>query len=415
MDGNKITVSLEETNSAQVDAELHRQDIASRMAEHQEKIRISFGGSGEMLGAKGGFFHKAIVYMTVFGLVFSILGWGIGEIPIRKTKRATQAYVATLYVLAYNPGISREGLKRILGRLKSEKDIFRNNEYLPDEAVDSCRELTLDGLKEALKNKGRILQMIWFITLGMCVSIGLAIAEGVVSRNMTSVALNGLLGALLGGAGGYIVSLFINQLYNALQGKDPTFGAQQIFARAVGWSILGAFLAIAPGILMRSWKKFLLGLAGGALGGLLGGVLFDPICHVFDGKEWAVSLARFVNIVGLGVGAAAATVFLENIAKQGWLRVAAGIIAGKQFILYRNPTVIGSSPKCEIYLFKDPSVAPKHAAVNNRNGAFFITAIEGATVLVNNIPIRQQKLKTGDYIRVGSTVFAFEAKALKRM
>ena len=106
--------------------------------------------------------------------------------------------------------------------------------------------------------------------------------------------------------------------------------------------------------------------------------------------------------------------FLENIAKQGWLKVAAGVIAGKQFILYRNPTVIGSSPKCEIYLFKDPSIAPKHAAINNRNGDFLITAIEGATVLVNNSPVRQQKLKSGDQIKIGYTTFIFEDKALKK-
>ena len=32
---DKITVSLDEVNSTRVDAELHRQDVANRMAEHQ--------------------------------------------------------------------------------------------------------------------------------------------------------------------------------------------------------------------------------------------------------------------------------------------------------------------------------------------------------------------------------------------
>ena len=31
-----------------------------------------------------------------------------------------------------------------------------------------------------------------------------------------------------------------------------------------------------------------------------------------------------------------------------------GLIAGKQFVLYRDPTYIGSAPNCHVYLFKDP-------------------------------------------------------------
>ena len=161
---------------------------------------------------------------------------------------------------------------------------------------------------------------------------------------------------------------------------------------------------------MKSAKKFWLGLAGGAIGGLVGGILFD----IIGGITGSGSLARLVNIVGLGVGAAIATVWLENVAKQGWLKVAAGLIAGKQFILYRNPTIIGSSPKCEIYLFKDPQVSPKHAAINIHNGDYLITAIEGASVQVNNQAIRQQKLKSGDHIQIGRTTFIFEAKEIKK-
>ena len=415
MDEHKITISLDEVNSSQVDAELHRQDVASRMAAHQEKIRINFGGSGEMLGAKGGIFRKAMVYMAIFGLIFSILGWFIGEAPLREAHNnpVVQAQRLISYIIKDDPDISVAKLKIILRVIKNERPELRNNEYIPDKLIDMSKD-SRNKLFEETSDEVRGLSILWFIILGTFVSIGLSIAEGAVSRNMTMVLKNGLLGALLGAIGGLIVSLFINQLYNALQGDTQTFGIQQIFARAVGWGILGAFLAIAPGILMRSGKKFLLGLAGGAIGGLIGGVLFDPICLIFGSTEVAVAFARFVNVVGLGVGAAVATVFLENIAKQGWLKVAAGIIKGKQFILYRNPTVIGSSPKCEIYLFKDPTVAPKHAAINNRNGDFIVTAIEGATVLVNNVPVRQQKLKTGDTLRIGSTVFAFEAKALKR-
>ena len=40
---------------------------------------------------------------------------------------------------------------------------------------------------------------------------------------------------------------------------------------------------------------------------------------------------------------------IENVIKSGWFKVEEGVIAGKQFVLYRNPTYIGSSPlwSCE--------------------------------------------------------------------
>jgi hypothetical protein len=216
---------------------------------------------------------------------------------------------------------------------------------------------------------------------------------------------------LLGALGGFIVSLFINQIYNILGGGggSDSITVKQVFARGVGWGILGAFVAIAPGIVMKSGKKFMLGIIGGAIGGIAGGILFDPISAIFG----SVGFARFVNIVGLGVGAAVATVFLENIAKQGWLKVATGLIAGKQFILYRSPTVIGGSPKCEIYLFKDSQITAKHAAINNHNGEFIITSIEGAPIYVNNVLVKQQRLKTGDQVKIGNTIFIFEVKAIK--
>ena len=48
------------------------------------------------------------------------------------------------------------------------------------------------------------------------------------------------------------------------------------------------------------------------------------------------------------------------------------------------------------------------------NGDYLITAIEGASVQVNNQAIRQQKLKSGDHIQVGRTTFTFEAKEIKK-
>ena len=406
MDNEKISISLDEVNSAQVDAEIRRQDIAARMAAHQEQVEANTPTARRF---NAGFFRKAIVYMAVFGLAASVIGWGLGEIIQYKQNHHPwgQCRLVLEAFFKNNPNATRwEWLRAIDNLRESDNKEWQNNPYFKRSFWEQPESVRDESIKKGNREYER-LDNYWQIIIGLLIGLGLAMAEPVVGHNRESAMIRGLVGAGLGALGGFICSLFINDVYHFLGGgKVVSSFVTQMFARGVGWSILGAFLAIAPGIAMRNWKKFLLGLAGGAIGGLLGGLLFDPICKL-TGSDIP---ARFVNILGLGVGAAVATTLLEEVAKQGWLKVATGVITGKQFILYRNPTVIGSSPKAEIYLFKDPTIAPKHAAINGIGGEFLLTALNNATVLLNGKPVRQQRLRNGDQIRVGNTIFLFGSR-----
>ena len=413
MDSEKITISIDEVNSERVDAEIRRQDIAARMAAHQEQVEANTPVARRF---NAGFFRKAVVYMAMFGLVASIVGWGVGEVvQYRVTNHPWSQLCQCLELYrAFNErnpnandwewlnvldNLSDSGNKKLCRNPYLQRSFWTQSKWRIEKEIEQVREL---------KRECKRLENWWFVWIGLLIGLGLAIAEPIVGYNWKSAVAQAVIGAVLGALGGFICSLFINQVYNFLQGDTQGFTFRQVFARGVGWSILGAFLAIAPGIAMRNWKKFLLGLAGGAIGGLLGGILFDLIC------QWTDSAvpARCVNILGLGVGAAVATALLEEAAKQGWLKVATGVITGKQFILYRNPTVIGSSPKTEIYLFKDPTVAPRHAAINGIGGEFLLTALNGATVLLNGQPVKQQRLRNGDQIRVGNTIFLFGSRRM---
>lgn len=409
MDNDKISISLDEVNSAQVDMEIRRQDIAARMAAHQEQVEASTPPARRF---GGGFFRKAVVYMAVFGLIASIAAWGAGEFFQYKERHHPwyQCQMAWDALHANDPRASHWDWLTFIDNLReSDNEEWQRNPYFRRSFWNQSDSALEMAIKKA-RGQYRRLDVYWQVFVGLLVGLGLAIAEPIVGHNGKSAAIRGIIGAGLGALGGFVCSLFINDIYHFLGGGGDRFLFKQVFARGVGWSILGAFLAIAPGIAMRNWKKLLLGLAGGAIGGLVGGMLFDPICKL-TGSDIP---ARFVNIVGLGVGAAVATALLEEAAKQGWLKVATGVITGKQFILYRNPTVIGSSPKSEIYLFKDPTVAPRHAAINGVGGEFLLTALNNATVLLNGAPVRQQRLRNGDQIRVGNTIFLFGARTMRR-
>lgn len=415
MESEKISISLDEVNSERVDAEIHRQDIAARMAAHQEQVEANTPSTRRFRGA--GFFRKAVAYMAVFGLAASIIGWGLGEIVMYKVNHHPwyQLRQSIEFYNVFSTNNPRAGDREWLDALenlhKSGNTELSGNPYLQRSFWTQSKweiEKELERVKD-MEGAYKCLHNWYYVLIGLLIGLGLAMAEPIVGHNGTSAIVRGLVGVGLGALGGFFCSLFIDKLYNALGAVGSGISFKQLFARSVAWCILGVFLAIAPGIVMRNWKKFLLGLAGGAIGGLIGGILFDPICEL-TGSDIP---ARFVNIVGLGVGAAVATALLEEVAKQGWLKVATGVITGKQFILYRNPTVIGSSPKTEIYLFKDPTVSPKHAAINGIGGEFLLTALNGAIVYINGRPVQQQRLRNGDQIRVGNTIFLFGSRALK--
>jgi hypothetical protein len=179
-------------------------------------------------------------------------------------------------------------------------------------------------------------------------------------------------------------------------------------ARTVAWGALGLFLAIAPGLVLRSWKRLAIGLAGGLVGGAVGGLAFDPLDMVTQSD----ALARGVGVAAIGILTGAATGLIEQAAKRGWLYVSAGLIAGKQFILYRNPTFVGSSPRCEIYLFKDIEVSPRHAAIHRVRGGFELEDLGSATgALVNGRAVQRVSLRDGDRLQIGSTLFVFRERA----
>ena len=256
--------------------------------------------------------------------------------------------------------------------------------------------------------------MLFYGIAGMMIAACLGMAESVVERNMAGAIIQGSVGAAVGLVGGIVVSFFDERIYTAVAGAgNSTETWRLILARAAQWGVLGLFLSLGPGVLLRNWKKLLIGLVAGLIGGIVGGVLFEPTKtfaeRFVDNGE---ILSRLVGLLAIGIVAGVGTGLIENAIKSGWFKVTDGLIAGKQFVLYRNPTYIGSSPQCHIYLFKDAKVGRRHAAVHVMPQGFELEDLPlGSKTLVNGKPIQRTKLRNGDRIQVGSTAFTFQEKA----
>jgi hypothetical protein len=402
MPDNKIRISWDELHAPEVDARLKQQEALARAQEHQARQ----GPAPVASRRRGSLWYNSLIYMTVFGFAGGLLAWGASELTHRVSKTQSER-LADLDMEAGRLIRDRKEGKITTSEfddaMRDLEEKARKHPYVKimNDHMSPFQERfqKLEKLKERDKTRSFINIMLFVGLCGTVLALSLSAAEPLVTRNFRGVLANGSVGAALGLIGGLIVSLFIDALYKKMLGfkdgrlaEEPSM-ATQMFARAVGWGILGLFLSVAPGVVLRSWKRLLIGLAGGLVGGVGGGLLFDPIAKASDSD----TLSRVVALSAIGLLAGVATGLIENAAKTGWLRVTAGLIAGKQFILYRDPTSIGSSPLCEVYLFKDPRVSPRHAALHLLRGGVEIEDLGSETgTFVNGQAVTRQRLRDGD-------------------
>ncbi len=268
--------------------------------------------------------------------------------------------------------------------------------------------------------------LLLFPTVAGAIGMFLGAAEGIMCRNAQRAAICAAVGLGVGFIGGLvsvIVAGFMFTITTSMalafsrkqpqQGELPTGVGFLVFmmGRASAWALAAVPAGIGQGIALREPKVLLNGLLGGVLGGLLGGMAFDPIYKVFvsaDGEAWlsrGIGLTLIGLMVGLFVG------MVEQWTKSAWLLMKAGPLAGKQFVVFRNPTVLGSAPKADVYLFKDGAIEPRHALIHDRGGRFEIEDMNTADgTYVNGVPVSRQILKSGDQIVLGKTVLEFALK-----
>jgi hypothetical protein len=247
-----------------------------------------------------------------------------------------------------------------------------------------------------------------FVVMFTC--LGLGVAESIVERSGKKALIRGLLSLVLGFVFGFIFDFAANLIFaiatqivislGVQTAKNPAFW----IARGIAWAVFGVAGGIVYGLVDRSGSKTKYGILGGLLGAALGGMVFDPIS--FATRTGSVSRAVGFGLLGLATGVAIGIV--ESALKDRWLYVASGPLAGKQFILYKPLTTIGSSQKADIYLFKDNSILPQHGSIELRGAQTFLRS--DGPVFVSGQPTRMRALQSGDLIQIGRYAFHFRER-----
>lgn len=264
-----------------------------------------------------------------------------------------------------------------------------------------------------------------FPTVAAGIGLFLGAAEGIMCRNAQRAVISGAVGLGVGFAGG-LIALFPASIFygitlelargfsrNPQQDGLPTGLGFLILmmGRGAAWALVSIPAGLGQGIALREKKVIMNGIVGGVLGGLLGGLLFDPIYLILTSADGQAAYSRCVGFLCIGLFVGLFVGLVEGWTKTAWLVMRKGPLAGKQFVLFKDTTILGSSPKAEIYLFKDDAIEPRHAVIYNRGGRFEMEDSDTPDgTYVNGTPIKRQMLRNGDQIILGKTVLEFSLK-----
>jgi hypothetical protein len=262
--------------------------------------------------------------------------------------------------------------------------------------------------------------------LGMMVALGLGLVDSVWNlggTHLLQIAMRTAVAVMVGCVAGLAGGVVGQKLYSVT-------GWELFYV--FGWTLTGALVGISVGVfeLLASLvmqkdfsgavKKLVKALIGGTLGGLLGGMLSLALKLafglIFEDKEvndlWSPTAWGFVALgmcIGLLIGLA------QVILKEAWIRVERGRRAGREMILSHERTTIGRAESCDIGLFGDNQIEKHHASILLAGDRYYLEDEQTPVgTFVNGEPVQGRvALRSGDMIRLGSSVLCFQEKGVR--
>ena len=447
-----IRITKEEATSSHVDDLLKRQ--------------MSLRGDPGVTRDRGRvwYYQTWLVFMVV-GMIGAIIAWAIiepyfsdmiyyqgtvtsvrtdvdQESNVSKRNVVTEAVLTvrgeTIYVLATTREVMNDGSMRHLDLGSNQNGetvgvylrLVRNNQG-ENVAVASFLEQSPTKVSDSsvmtlaqLESRDRVSSMLLFPLVAGLIGLFIGAVDGIICRLPRRAFLCGGVGLLVGLLGGFVCHLAAEVAYMPLtslalkQSEDTSSGLStlgfviQVFGRTLAWGMVGVAMGLGQGIALRSKRLLIYGLLGGVVGGLLGGMLFDPIDMIVLGPDKvSAHWSRLIGLAVIGASVGAMIGIVELLARDTWLRMTQGPLTGKEFILFKDVMNIGASPRSDIYLFNDPQVADDHAVIRSVGDECEIEARQTThPVLLNNASTRRARLRHGDTVAIGRTIFTFQRR-----
>jgi len=138
---------------------------------------------------------------------------------------------------------------------------------------------------------------------GICFGGVMGAAEGLFNKDKGRLLYGFVLGAILGLVSGLITGLIAQFVFGFILSFAPTYSnpsfALVMFARIIGWAVLGLLIGVSHGIKENTIGDVKFGFIGGIIGGSIGGLLFDPLSLVIQIGDGTIG--RFIAFATLGI------------------------------------------------------------------------------------------------------------------
>lgn len=239
--------------------------------------------------------------------------------------------------------------------------------------------------------------------VGVCIGAALGMVDGLtVSRSIRRTIKGGILGGLIGLIGG-LVGLVLGEIIFLVAGGG-------VWPRAIGWAVFGFLLGTSEGIAGRSGRKAIYGAIGGLIGGLIGGSTYERtslfLRALTENRDLSVTVGGALGLIILGACIGSFIPVTEIILRTAWLKGLRGKLEGQTLTLTKELTTLGRAETCDILIPGDLQVADHHADIGQTPHGFVIEA-RGGPVLIDQQPITQQVLQSGNKIQMGRSILAF--------
>lgn len=143
---------------------------------------------------------------------------------------------------------------------------------------------------------------------GICFGAVMGAAEGFFTKDRTRLYYGLKVGVVLGLVSGVVSGLIAQVAFAAILSLVPYPGyptlGRVIFARVVGWCVLGLLIGVSYGIKENTPGDVKFGLMGGAMGGAIGGLLFDPLSMAIRIGEGTLGRLIAFSALGMAIGVA---------------------------------------------------------------------------------------------------------------
>ncbi len=272
-----------------------------------------------------------------------------------------------------------------------------------------------------------LVEFVFFPLTAVLITLALLVAEGISSRNWPRMVHRAMLGSLLTAVFATVAllpaGLFMGAAQLVIGDQEGFFGVEGfpgttlvlfIACRSAAWACIGAAAGLGMNLTRSTKVELRNTVIGGALGGAFGGLFFDPIDRFVAAETWfqGAELSRVVGLIAVGLSIGVFVALVNQLAREAWVRVRTGPLSGKSFVLYRTPTLLGSSPESDIYLFKDAEIDPTHASIHRVGNRYEIEDMGSRMgTHVGGQAVRRRRLNSGDQIVLGGTVLDFEERA----